>query len=100
MFILTSWQVSPEIQKLIIPPVLSGSAHDFLASFAYTGTRDYTAFCSTGAGLDFRATLGSEAEVIAYGHGLAIWAGEHLANVWKSEVMQAKEMTGWMTNAS
>lgn len=52
----------------------------------------------TGAGLDFRASLGSEAEVIAYGHDLAIWAGEHLSTVWKSEVMQLKEMTGWMTN--
>lgn len=39
--------ISPEFQKLIIPPVLSGSAHNFLASFAYTGTRDYTVFCST-----------------------------------------------------
>ena len=73
---------SPEFQKIIIPPVLSGSAHNFLGSFAYTGTRDYAPFCSTGAGLDFRASLGTEADVIAYGHDLAMWAGEHLSKVW------------------
>jgi hypothetical protein len=85
-------------QKLVIPPTLSGSAHDFLSSFAYTGTRDYTQFCSSGAGLDFRASLGSEDEVLAYGHDLAVWAGEHLTKVWGTEVMQDKQMTGWMTN--
>ena len=58
---------------MIIPPTLSGGAHDFMSSFAYTGTRDYTSFCATGVGLDFRASLGTEAEVIGLiGH--AYWS--------------------------
>lgn len=73
--------VSPELQAAIIPPTLSGSAHQFIQSFAYTGTRDYTPFCSTGAGLDFRASLGTEADVHQYGHKLALNAGAHLAQV-------------------
>lgn len=80
---------------MIIPPTLSGGAHDFMSSFAYTGTRDYTSFCATGVGLDFRASLGTEAEVIGYGNGLALWAGEHLSAVWKTSIMQVGGVPVW-----
>lgn len=90
--------VSPEWQAVIVPPVLSGCRGDFICTFEYTGTRDYTPFATVPAGLAFRASVASEAEVMEYGHALALWSGEYLSALWGTDVLEPPSMTAWMTN--
>ena len=33
-----------------------------------------------------------------YGHQLALWSGQYLADLWETEVLEPPDMTGWMTN--
>lgn len=90
--------VSPEWQAVVVPPVLSGCRGDFLCTFEYTGTRDYTPFATVPAGLAFRESVASEAEVMEYGHALALWSGEYIRALWGTDVLEPPEMTAWMTN--
>jgi selenocysteine lyase/cysteine desulfurase len=90
--------VTPEWQEVIFPPTLSGCRGDFVCTFEYTGTRDYAAFGAVPAALSWRTSIASEAEVMDYGHQLALWSGQYLAALWQTEVLEPPELTGWMTN--
>jgi isopenicillin-N epimerase len=53
----------------------------FTAEFDWTGTRDFSAWLSAGAGISFLAQLGAEA-ARRYCHGLAVAAAQKIARAW------------------
>jgi len=80
------------------PTVISSSGkQDFIGRYAYTGSRDYTPFCSVVNAFEFRASLG-EAQIKAYVMGLASWAAQHLAAKWGTRVLCPPHMQAFMFN--
>lgn len=67
--------------------------------YLYVSTRDYTAFASMGAAIDFRqSTLGGEAAVYEYCRNLALSSKHYLMDLWKVEAMVPDEMEEFMVN--
>jgi len=91
--------VSKDKQKNIVPLVISSSGNiSFVGEFEYTGTRDYTAFLSMGAALDFRIKWG-DLEIMEYNHQLAVWAGNYLSKLWNTRMLvNDNSMVGSMVN--
>ena len=55
------------------PNVISSSGlYDFVGRFAYTGTRDYTAYASIHEALDFCEYVGGFERMMDYNHGLVV----------------------------
>ena len=64
------------------PAVIShGYGKGFAAEFDWTGTRDFSAWLSVPAGLDFLAAMGAS-RVRAYNHRLVIDAARSISNAW------------------
>uniref|UniRef100_A0A7S1YTA7 Aminotransferase class V domain-containing protein n=1 Tax=Trieres chinensis TaxID=1514140 RepID=A0A7S1YTA7_TRICV len=81
------------------PTVISSSGRrDYEGRYAYTGTRDYTAFASLGSALDFRSYLGGEGQIGDYCRGLAFAAGRFLALAWGTDLLVPEGMSGYMIN--
>jgi len=91
--------VAKEKQKYIVPLVISSyGIPSFTVAFEYTGSRDYTGFCSISACLDFRERFG-DLEIMKYNHDLAYWAGDYLSKHWKTGMLVTNEtMIGAMVN--
>ena len=106
--------VAPEHHSAVLPTVIGSESPFFGAGgavesgkeeapgqwaleYEYTGTRDYSGFCSLSSAFKFRASLhpGGEAALIRHGHDMALWAGEYLSTLWGTSVMQPPEMTAW-----
>lgn len=73
-----------------------GSAYD--QRYKYTGTRDYTAFATLPAALEFRRYLGGEDQIKRYCHQLAVDAGKYLASAWGTALLVPPQMTAFMVN--
>ena len=81
------------------PTVISSSGyHDFVGRYAYTGTRDYTAFTTLPAAFEFRSFLGGDGNIYAYCHGLAVEAGRQLSAAWGTGLLVPEDMSGYMIN--
>jgi selenocysteine lyase/cysteine desulfurase len=79
--------VAKDKQKNIVPLVISSSGNtSYVGEFEYTGTRDYTSFCSIGAALDFRSKWG-DVEIMNYNHNLAVWSGDYISKRWNTTVL-------------
>lgn len=82
--------VRADRQSLIEPTTISwegrGDSH-FQLSFSYTGTTDMTRYLAMSAALDYRASIGSEAEIMEYMHELAVSGGRALAAAWETELL-------------
>jgi len=65
--------------------------------FDWQGTKDYSGFLSLSAALEFRRSIGGEAAIIAYTHGLAVRGGQMLARAWGTQTMPAA-VTGQLIN--
>ena len=75
----------PDRQADIHPLVISHPFGEGLApEFAWQGTRDYSAWLSIPAALEFMADLGWE-RVRTYNHALAVWANRLLCDRWGVE---------------
>mmetsp|Transcript_28645 Transcript_28645/g.40834 ORF Transcript_28645/g.40834 Transcript_28645/m.40834 type:complete len:420 (+) Transcript_28645:1144-2403(+) len=86
-------ELSPE------PTVISSSGDfSFVGRYKYTGTRDYTAFTSIPAGLQFITQLGGFQSVRDYSHTLAVQAAEFLAAAWNTSLLVPPAMSGFMVN--
>eukprot|EP01112_Ceratiomyxa_fruticulosa_P017252 TRINITY_DN5342_c1_g1_i1.p1 TRINITY_DN5342_c1_g1~~TRINITY_DN5342_c1_g1_i1.p1 ORF type:complete len:418 (-),score=73.12 TRINITY_DN5342_c1_g1_i1:94-1347(-) len=87
--------VQPKWQSMIIPTVLSAEySTDFVDKFAYTGTRDYSAFLAIDAAMSFRDNLGDD-EIIDYLHNLAWSGGQEVAQIWGTKlVVPVESMNG------
>jgi len=90
--------VRKEFQAEVSPTVVSSewSSGQFLANFAYTGTRDYTPFVSLRAALQFRESMGGDAAIHAYLRNLSWFAGTHLAAKWGTATIVPQFMIGAM----
>jgi selenocysteine lyase/cysteine desulfurase len=97
--------VTKRKQESVIPIVISTfypggvepEPSTYLGNFQYTGTRDYTPYCTFKAALRFREKIGDE-KIKKYNHDLAIWAQNYLAKRWNTEILVPDAITGMMAN--
>lgn len=69
----------------LAPTVISSMGlTDYTGRYAYTGTRDYTAFCSIPAALDFCQELGGHEAIAKRNHDLIIAGANLCAEKWKT----------------
>lgn len=82
------------------PTVISSSKkRDFVGRYEYTGTRDYSAFCSIPSALHFvEKELGGLQRVRAYNRQLLGDAIRMLADVWGTRILVPLELLGFMGN--
>ena len=78
--------------------VLAAGGMSFPLRYGYTGTKDFTAYISMGAALDFRSLLGGEERIMSYTSGLAAWAGDHLTELWGTSRLSPPAFEGNMIN--
>lgn len=79
------------------PAVLAGLS-EYERRFQYTGTRDYTPLIAVRDALLFREQVG-ESVILGYNRGMAVWAQEWLAAVWRTETLVPAECTAFMAHA-
>ena len=79
------------------PAVLAGLS-EYERRFQYTGTRDYTPLIAVHDALLWREKIG-ESAILGYNRGMAVWAQEWLAAVWKTETLVPEECTAFMAHA-
>jgi len=85
--------------KTLPPVVISSSGlHDFSGRFAYTGTRDYTAFASIPTAFDFCRDLGGLESIRSYNHELAIYGASLCAKRWATSLIAPKQMLSTMAD--
>lgn len=88
--------VRADAQALIKPLSIShGYGKGFLDEFDWTGTRDPAPYLSAPAGLDFLNGLGA-ARVYAHNRGLALSAGQRIAQRWGEPMNAPPELLGAM----
>jgi selenocysteine lyase/cysteine desulfurase len=85
------------IQQLLVPAVISNT-QAFVAEFEYTGTRDYTPWCSLNATFNFRQWLG-DANIKNYIKTLADEGANYLVQQWGTEIGVALDMSHALTNS-
>jgi len=85
--------VQPKWQPLITPNVISSesSTTSFVTTFEYTGTRNYNAFLAAEVSLAFRASLGTEEEIMAYNHRIAYQGALRTAALWNTSLLIPNE---------
>ena len=89
---------SDRVQKGLVPTVISSRGlRSYVDGFAYTGTRDYTAFCSIPAAMDYRTSLGDK-EIMDYMHTLAVEGGQAVAGIWNTSLLANASMIGSMVD--
>ena len=70
------------------PTVISSSGDfTFTGRYKYTGTRDYTAFATVPAGLQFIAQIGGMQQMRENAHTLAITGAKYLSNSWNTSLL-------------
>ena len=75
-------EASPE------PTVISSSGDfTFIGRYKYTGTRDYTAFATVPAGLQFIAQVGGMQQMREYAHTLAVDGARYLSKTWNTSLL-------------
>ena len=79
------------------PAVLEGLS-EFERRFQYTGTRDYTPLIAVHHALEWRERVG-EAAILGYNRGMAVWAQQWLAAVWRTETLVPADSTAFMAHA-
>eukprot|EP00043_Microstomoeca_roanoka_P009322 m.88814 g.88814 ORF g.88814 m.88814 type:complete len:404 (-) comp14551_c1_seq2:286-1497(-) len=80
----------------VYPTVISSEWHNHrnnaVDQYTYTGTRDYTPFCSISHGLAFHQQLGGSS-LMQRNREMAAWAGKYLADLFGTETASPEEMT-------
>eukprot|EP01114_Cavostelium_apophysatum_P024156 TRINITY_DN937_c0_g1_i1.p1 TRINITY_DN937_c0_g1~~TRINITY_DN937_c0_g1_i1.p1 ORF type:complete len:431 (+),score=61.55 TRINITY_DN937_c0_g1_i1:50-1342(+) len=90
--------VSQDVQSMIHPTVISNQyGNGFSNEFFYMGTRSYSAMLAMSAAIQWRAAIG-EQKIVDYIHNLAIWGGNTLASMWKTDVLLDDSQIGAMTS--
>lgn len=91
---------APRHHESLHPTVISwGLDHGIAAEFDLLGTRDPTASLTAPFAIDMMREFGL-ADVFAYNHDLAWWAGQHLAQRWGSAFDTPRSMIGAMVNVT
>jgi len=97
MYVNNSNQLSRSPQPTVIS---STGRKDFVGRFAYTGTRDYTAFATLPFAVEhfYGEVLGGREQIIMYCRDLAARAGQLCATMWNTELLIPVDMCGFMIN--
>jgi isopenicillin-N epimerase len=87
---------SSAAQRDLRPPVVSHAWKDgFTAAFAWTGTRDVSAYLALEAALEFRRSCG-ERRIVEHNHGLVCEGAEYLVRQWRSRIGAPRDHCGAM----
>lgn len=91
---------APQHHGSLHPTVISwGLDHGIAAEFDLLGTRDPTASLVAPLAIDMLREFGL-ADVYAYNHSLAWWAGQHLSQRWGTAFDTPRSMIGAMVNVT
>ena len=83
----------------LAPTVISSTGMTSYADrFAYTGTRDYTAFCTIPAALDFCDELGGHGAIFKRNHDLVIAGARHCVVKWGTFMLCPENSYGVMAD--
>lgn len=87
-------------QAALQPTVISSTGHrDFVGRYSYTGTRDYTAFCSIDDAFVFiERRFGSIRACRDHNHSLAVTGCKMLSSAWGTQLLCAEGMVAGMCN--
>ena len=81
------------------PTVISSTGnHDYVGRFAYTGTKDYTGFCTIPGCFEFINNHGGYKEISKYIHNIVTTAGKKLAESWNTGLLVPEQMCSSMIN--
>jgi hercynylcysteine S-oxide lyase len=84
--------VKKDFQHLIHPNIISSYyGKGFVWEFAFTGSKDYSAYLCIKDALEFRKKIGED-EIIYYNRNLAWQAGQEIAKVWGTEILIKDKM--------
>ncbi len=81
------------------PTVICSKGHrEYADSYAYTGTRDYTAFASIPAAFAFCRSLGGHKAIYEYNHDLVLEGARYCAKLWDTQLIVPDEMIATMAD--
>ncbi len=90
----------PDFQPRVRPTTISHYiSNGYNAAFDWPGTKDFTAWLSVPAAIDFRAGLG-EAEIYAYCRRLTARAARLLSDTWQSDLGSPRGMMGFVATVA
>eukprot|EP01106_Pelomyxa_sp_JSP_P004740 TRINITY_DN1754_c0_g1_i2.p1 TRINITY_DN1754_c0_g1~~TRINITY_DN1754_c0_g1_i2.p1 ORF type:complete len:296 (-),score=51.78 TRINITY_DN1754_c0_g1_i2:142-1029(-) len=92
--------VKKNLQSNIVPTVISARyvTSNFQPNFRYTGTRDYTQFCTIPEAFAFRERVGGDKAIKEYNHNLA-WSGvQLLSKMWNTTLAAPEELSSAMAD--
>ena len=98
MWVSPTSSVSKEWEGLAPTVISSTGERSYVGRFAYTGTRDYTAFCAIPAALDFCNSLGGCQAISAHNHKLIIAGGTLCAEKWGTFMLAPESFCGVMVD--
>lgn len=89
---------APEHQATLHPPVVSwGLDRGMTAEFDFPGTRDISPYLAAPFAIEMLRAEGLD-DLYDHNHGLAWWAGHHLAERWGTRFESSQAMTGSMVS--
>lgn len=90
--------VAPSQQSAMEPTVISSRGlQTFVEKFEYTGTRDYSAFCTVPACLKFIDDVGGLSQMRSYNNALVVSQAQRLAAAWGTELLVPADMCAFMS---
>lgn len=90
----------PDFQPRVRPTTISHYVSDgYNRAFDWPGTKDFAAWLSVPAAIDFRAGLG-EAEIYAYCRRLTARAARLLSDTWQSDLGSPRGMMGFVATVA
>jgi isopenicillin-N epimerase len=89
---------SPAQQEHLKPTVISwGLDHGMAAEFDLAGTRDPSAWLTAPFAIELLRAHRLD-DLLAYNHGLACWAAQHVSDAWGTSFTTPEEMLGAMVS--
>ena len=97
-FMWVSQKVSRQWEELAPTVISSTGERSFVGRYSYTGTRDYTAFCTIPAALAFCEKLGGSKIITAHNHDLIMAGARLCAEKWGTFLLAPDELYGVMVD--
>ena len=96
-FLYVSKRLQNATHPLVISAAYSPAGDRFQEEFAWTGTKDYSAYLSIIAALRFRRQLTDE-RAMGYNNGLCHQAADYLTGVWSTDLPVPLSMSASLVN--
>lgn len=97
-FMWVSKKASRQWEELAPTVISSTGERSYVGRFSYTGTRDYTAFCTIPAALQFCDKLGGSNKITKHNHDLIIAGARLCAEKWGTCLLAPEEFYGVMVD--